>query len=98
MSSKELVFSVDRPLTCDMKTDIAIAWPFLLDGRVRLQLVIEAKITSCGENWAEARITRHQFRTRKEWELTERPVQQPLETPAPEIATGLLAPAFRLHA
>jgi hypothetical protein len=43
--------------------EIVIAWPRLLDGRIRLQLVLETIITSSKDSVAEARILTYDFRT-----------------------------------
>ena len=48
-----------------MEAQIALAWPFLLDNRVPLQLVLDTTITVTQDGVAEARILAHHFRTRK---------------------------------
>ena len=41
MSSKGIIFFAGNGLKLGMKEEIAVAWPFLLDGRVPLQLVLD---------------------------------------------------------
>ena len=47
MSSREIIFGGANELEAGMKAEIAVAWPRLLDGRIRLQLALEATITGC---------------------------------------------------
>jgi hypothetical protein len=69
MSSKDIIFAPGDGLKPGMTAEIAVAWPRLLDGRIRLQLVLEASITSSQDGVVEARILTYDFRTR-------RPVEQ----------------------
>jgi hypothetical protein len=46
-----------------MNAEIVVAWPCLLDGRIRLQLVLDAIITSSKDGVTEARILAYDFRT-----------------------------------
>jgi hypothetical protein len=46
-----------------MKAEIAIAWPSLLEGRIRLQLVLKVSITYSQEGVVKARILAYDFRT-----------------------------------
>jgi hypothetical protein len=65
MSSKDIIFGGGGDgLKPGMKAEIAVAWPFLLDGRIRLQLVLEARITGSQDGVTEARILAYHFRTR----------------------------------
>ena len=65
MSSKDIIFEVGNELKPGMKAEIAVAWPLLLDGHIRLQLVLEATITSSQDGVTEARILAYDFRTRR---------------------------------
>ena len=65
MSSQGITFAAGDGLKPGMKTRIALAWPFLLDGRVPLQLVLHATITGRQDGVAEARILAYHFRTRR---------------------------------
>jgi hypothetical protein len=64
MSSKDIIFAPGDGLEPGMKAEIAVAWPFLLDGRIRLQLVLEVRITGSHDGVTEARIVAYHFRTR----------------------------------
>jgi hypothetical protein len=63
MSSHDIVFAPGEGLKPGMKAEIAVAWPFLLNGHIRLQLVLEAAILSSQDGVAEARILAYDFRT-----------------------------------
>jgi hypothetical protein len=69
MSSKDIIFAPGDGLKPGMMAEIAVAWPRLLDGRIRLQLVLEATITGSQDGVVEARILEYDFRTRRptEW-------------------------------
>ena len=64
MSSKDIIFGGGDGLKPGMKAEIAVAWPRLLDGHIRLQLVLEATITGSQDGVTEARILAYHFRTR----------------------------------
>jgi len=74
ISSKEIIFEPADGLEPGMKAEIAIAWPFLLDGHIRLQLVLETAITGREAGAAQARILSYHFRTRRPTETEQRPV------------------------
>ena len=65
MSSKEIIFAPGDGLLPGMNAEIVVAWPGLLDGRVRLQLVLQVTITGSQDGAAEARILTYDFRTRR---------------------------------
>ncbi|PWT98906.1 MAG: hypothetical protein C5B51_28285 [Terriglobia bacterium] len=71
MSSFELVFTTDQPLEVGMKTEICIAWPVLLDSRVRLQLVLEGRVVRSQDDTTAISILKHHFRTRGLWSPAE---------------------------
>jgi hypothetical protein len=62
ISSKHIIFGPGDGLQPGMKAEIVVAWPRLLDGRIRLQLVLDAIITS-SKDGVEARILAYDFRT-----------------------------------
>ena len=64
ISSKEVIFEPGEGLEPGMKAEIAIAWPVLLDGHIRLQLVLDATISRSEGGTVEARILSYHFRTR----------------------------------
>lgn len=59
-----------------MNAEIVVVWPFLLDGHIRLQLVLETIITSSQDGVAQARILALHFCTR-------RPAEASAETTSP---------------
>jgi hypothetical protein len=63
MSSEDIIFATGDGLQPGMEAEIAVAWPRLLDGRIRLQLVLEATITGSQDGVVEARILAYDFRT-----------------------------------
>ena len=65
MNSKDIVFAPGDGLKRGMNAEIAVDWPCLLDGRVHLQLVLQATITRSRDSVAEARIQAYNFRTRR---------------------------------
>ena len=91
MSSKEIVFEPGDALEPGAKAEIAIAWPFLLDGHIRLQLVLETTITSSGNGVAEARILSYHFRTRRPAEAEHRDQMAAIKAPPPVVHRTLAA-------
>jgi hypothetical protein len=65
ISSQDIIFTSGHGLEPGMETQIALAWPFLLDGRVPLQLVLDTTITDTQDGVAGARILAYDFRTRR---------------------------------
>jgi hypothetical protein len=63
MSSKDIIFAPGDGLKPGMKAEIAVAWPRLLDGRMRLDLVLQATITGSQDGVVKARIRAYDFRT-----------------------------------
>ena len=64
ISSTHIVFApVDR-LEPGMIAEIAVAWPSLLEGRIRLELVLQVTVIHTRDGVAEARILAYDFRTR----------------------------------
>ena len=70
MSSQDIIFAAGDGLKPGMEAQIALAWPFLLDNRVPLQLVLDTTITATQDGVAEARILAHHFRTRRAAEVS----------------------------
>ena len=66
MSSQDIIFAADDKLKPGMEAQIALPWPFLLDGRIPLQLVLDTTITGSQNGVAEARILAYDFRTRRQ--------------------------------
>ena len=91
MSSKEIVFEPSAGLEPGMEAEIAIAWPFLLDGHIRLQLMLEATITSSQGGAAEARILSYSFRTRRPAEAEQKHETASIKAPLPALHRTLAA-------
>ena len=99
ISNKRIIFASGDGLQPGMNAEIVVAWPRLLDGRIRLQLVLETIITSSKDNVAEARILAYDFRTaglaKMETEELNRPLcyenlSGPLPIPQAPRLLGLL--------
>ena len=90
LSSTEFIFTADQPIESGMLCEISIAWPILLENRVRLQLILEATIVRVEGPVVAARISKYNYRTRGVWQPE--PAQEPVEL-AP-----LLGPPFRVAA
>jgi hypothetical protein len=82
MSSTELIFSADQRLEQGMKAEISIAWPVLLDGRVRLQLVIDGAIARSEAGRTAVEIWKYHYRTRGPWAQEETGERIPMGLPA----------------
>jgi hypothetical protein len=90
MSSKDIIFAPGGGLNPGTKAEIAIAWPLLLDGHIRLQLVLETAITGNQDGVAEARILAYHFRTRGPAEPEQRTEPATLELPAGAVWSDLM--------
>ena len=91
ISSKDIIFGPGDGLEPGMKAEIAVAWPFLLDGHIRLQLILETTIIRSQAGVVEARILSYHFRTRKPAEAEPRGEFAPIEAPPPAIQRPLAA-------
>ena len=65
LSSSELAFTADRQLMAGQRLEVAIDWPVLLEGGVRLQLVLTGEIVRATQTMMILGIERHEFRTRR---------------------------------
>ena len=65
VSSSGLSFTADRPLLSGQKLKVAIDWPVLLDGGVRLQLVMSGVVVRTSGTATALQIHWHEFRTRR---------------------------------
>ena len=63
ISSQDIIFTSGDTLEPGMAAEVALAWPLLLDNRIRLQLVLRVMITGSEDGVAEARILAYDFRT-----------------------------------
>src|ERR1035438_42707 len=65
LSSSGLSFTTNQPLLPGQKLDVSIEWPVLLDGAIKLQLVISGVVVRADTTLIALRIKRHEFRTRR---------------------------------
>jgi PilZ domain len=65
LSSSGLRFAADKPLLMGQKLDVSIDWPVLLDGAVRLQLIMSGVVVRADGTTIALQIGRHEFRTRR---------------------------------
>ena len=64
LSSTDIVFNADQPLGSDVRCEISIAWPVLLETNVGLQLVLYSVITRSEGQFVMGRYSQYEFRTR----------------------------------
>ncbi len=65
LSSSGLSFTADKPLETGQKLDVSIDWPALLDGGVKLQLIVSGVVVRTDGTTTALQIRRHEFRTRR---------------------------------
>jgi hypothetical protein len=65
MSRHEVAFLAKGPANVGDKVQIYIAWPVLLNDAVPLQLILNAEIVQCSGPLSIAKLTKHEFRTRR---------------------------------
>ena len=65
LSSSGLSFSTDGPLLTGQRLEVSIDWPVLLDGAIKLQLVMSGVVVRADIIAIGLRIKRHEFRTRR---------------------------------
>jgi hypothetical protein len=65
LSSSGLSFSTNLPLLPGQKLDVSIDWPVLLDGAIKLQLVMSGVVVRADTTAIALQIKRHEFRTRR---------------------------------
>jgi hypothetical protein len=63
LSSSGLSFTADRPLLTGQKLEVSIDWPVLLDGGVRIQLIISGVVVRTSGTATAVEIQEHEFRT-----------------------------------
>jgi hypothetical protein len=66
-------FLTDTPPPVGTKAELRIAWPFLLQGSCRLELVVWGSILSTREGCTVLKVSRYEFRTRGERSFSESP-------------------------
>ena len=63
LSGSGLSFTADRPLLTGQRLEVAIGWPVLLDGGVRLQLVMSDVVVRTSGTATAPTMQRHEFKT-----------------------------------
>jgi hypothetical protein len=69
LSSGGVLVASQRQVRVGSLVKLNIEWPFLLDGRIPLQLIAVGRVLRCGTSYFAAAFERHEFRTIK------RPIQ-----------------------
>lgn len=64
LGSHEIVFAGDESMPANASVQLSVCWPVLLDNRIRLQLVIEGRVTRVEGGAVTVRIGKYHFRTR----------------------------------
>jgi hypothetical protein len=64
LSSTDIVFKADQPLGPGVPCEISIAWPFLLENDIGIQLVLQSEITRSEGQVVTAIVSKYEFRTR----------------------------------
>ena len=65
ISSDEIVLEPQSHLPEGSEIDLAIDWPFLLDGASRLMLVVHGSVVRCDAKGTAVKFSRYEFRTRR---------------------------------
>ena len=63
LSSTDIVFNAGQPIRSGVRCEISIAWPVLLENRIRLQLVLQSLITRSEGQVVMARVSKYEFQT-----------------------------------
>jgi hypothetical protein len=63
ISSGGIFFEVDETLPVEGRMELAMDWPFLLEGVCALKLVIRGRIVRSDTKGIAVKIARHEFRT-----------------------------------
>jgi hypothetical protein len=71
IGSKEIAFAASEGIQEEMRIELLIAWPYLLERRVRLQLAVQAMVTRVESDVIMASIIKYDFRTRRGAEVAE---------------------------
>jgi hypothetical protein len=64
VSSAGLRFVAQKALQTGLRIELSIAWPVMLHGGVRMQLVVSGRVVRSENNLTAVKILRHEFRTR----------------------------------
>ena len=64
IGSHQIIFTGDQSLPKGTRVEVSVAWPALLEDRVKLQLVVQARVTSVEDDRITVDVRQYQFRTR----------------------------------
>jgi hypothetical protein len=73
MSSGGVLVSSPHQIDAGTGLELSIEWPYLLEGRIPLQLVATGKVVRCENSGFALQLTRHQFRTARKTSLKAKP-------------------------
>ena len=62
--SRRVVFIAEPALQVAARLQVSVAWPVLLDDRVKLQLIIEGRVTGVDGDRVTLGVVKYHFRTR----------------------------------
>ena len=69
ISSGGILVAAQHEVSVGTRIELNIEWPFLLDGRVPLQLVTMGSVARCDDSSFALALSRHQFRTTRKANL-----------------------------
>ncbi|MDP9115311.1 MAG: PilZ domain-containing protein [Acidobacteriota bacterium] len=69
MSRSGVLISSEHGISEDVRVELSIEWPSLLDGRVPLQVVTVGRVVRCAQGHFAVVLSRYQFRTSKKTKL-----------------------------
>lgn len=64
IGSHQIIFTGDLSVPKGTRVEVSVAWPALLEERVKLQLVVQARVTSVDAGRITVEVRQYQFRTR----------------------------------
>jgi hypothetical protein len=64
LGSRRVVFTAEPALEVAARLQISVAWPVLLDDRVKLQLIIEGRVIGVDGDRVTVGVVKYHFRTR----------------------------------
>lgn len=64
IGSRRIVFTGDQPVPKGARVEVSVAWPALLENRVRIQLVVQGRTAAADGARIMVDIAHYEFRTR----------------------------------
>lgn len=94
--SRRVVFTAEPALQVAARLQVSVAWPVLLDDRVKLQLIIEGRVIGVDGDRVTLGVVKYHFRTRG-LSIAANPLE-PCARPMRVIPiTGATHPVLRAH-